>query len=89
MARQPGWNQPPPSTTPPAPPAPNGQWSVYNPSPGLDPEWDAFIAAYNYRIANMNAQAEQARRKLQGDYDYALAELDAGASSGRRTTCRA
>lgn len=75
---------PPPVVPPaPAPTDPNGTFTAYNPKPGTDPEWDAFMANYINQIAQANADATRSRSRLQNEYDTGIAGLQL-AQPGKR-----
>jgi hypothetical protein len=63
---------------------PGGSWSVYNPPPGTDPVWDAYLAEFTARVANRNAAAELRKRRVQADADAVLASIDFNAPDQRR-----
>lgn len=64
------------TTTPPPPTGDlSGSFTAYNPPPGTDPEWDAYVAGYTAKVANANADAARGRAMLQNTYDAGLATL--------------
>lgn len=73
------------NSTPPAPPLPGGTWSAYNPAPGTDPVWDAYVAEFTARVANRNAAAELRRRRTQADADATIAAIDFAAPDQRKS----
>lgn len=81
-----------PTTAPPAPaydpsnPAtwPGATWSAYNPAPGTDPEWDAYMATFTAQATQRNAEAAAARARLATEYESGIAMLDARAPGQRR-----
>lgn len=77
-----GATLPPPVVTP---PTPGAEWSVYNPAPGTDPTWDAFLATFTAQTARRNAEADQARGRISFAYDDALASLTAAEPTRRKT----
>lgn len=77
----------PPATPPPATPPQvpiGGAWTVYNPTPGSDPDWDAYMATFTAQVAQRNAEAAMARNRLQTEYDAGVAQLDYQAPGARK-----
>lgn len=66
----------------PLPTVPGG-YTTYNPKPGEDPEWDAYVATYTNKLRKAQADADFAKSRLKSEYDLALGNLDAAAPQQR------
>lgn len=51
---------------------------------GANPQFDAFKAKYDYNVTNLNADADQRRKKADEDYQAALSSLNTQGVYGRR-----
>lgn len=54
---------------------PGATWTAYNPAPGTDPVYDAYMATFAAQVATRNAETEMGRSRLQSEYDAGLAKL--------------
>lgn len=63
---------------------PGATWSAYNPAPGTDPEWDAYMATFTAQVAQRNAEARAARQRLATEYEAGIASIDARTPGQRR-----
>lgn len=61
-----------------------GQWTVYNPAPGTDPVWDAYLATYTAKAKMADIDAQRQRDLLAQSHTAARATLDEQTPGRRR-----